>query len=172
MSVSYGQYDTHHIVPVSIGGSNSEENTIRVPREQHEMYHKLFNNYHPSSIIRFLFNQIFPLVFKIEINLENEPYFSFLREFDEKMSKLWGYSHSHYEYQEEIQPILAFGSKKKKQKIENFELVLYQFCIYRHTSDWSPTGLLKQIFFWFKLKPEEYQEVIKEIKKLESNKGH
>ncbi|MGC8651414.1 MAG: hypothetical protein ACP5RX_02270 [Minisyncoccia bacterium] len=175
--MSYGkeQYDTHHIVPVSIGGSNTEQNRIKVPKEQHAMYHKLFNNYHPSSILRFVFDQILPWCFGIYIDFKNEPYFSFVQFFDEKMFQLWGSSSCrHYESLEETKAILQFAShsQKQKDKIGNIKLILYQFCIYHHTSDWSPTGLLKQIFFWFKLKPEEYREVIKEIKKLESNKGH
>lgn len=165
-------YDTHHIVPVSIGGSDDARNIIRVPRQQHALYHQLFNNYHPSSIIRFLFSQIFPLCFHLQIDISKDPYLSFLKNFDEKMFHLWNKNNLNLiiENFEKIKAILPLEyNRKKKDKIIQFVDRLYNFCTYHHSYDWSASGLFQQICHWCKIEPST--EILNELKQIEKNKG-
>jgi hypothetical protein len=49
------EFDTHHIMPRSKGGSNDEKNLVRLTRRQHINLHGVFMNMTPvEQIIRIL----------------------------------------------------------------------------------------------------------------------
>jgi len=76
---------THHIVPVSIGGSDEDNNKKEVPILSHSLYHQIFNNWHPSYILRYVLETLIPFFFKISIDIEEEPFKEFLDSFDKTM---------------------------------------------------------------------------------------
>ncbi len=46
-------YNVHHRLPRSKGGTDDEENLIRVPSHFHDAWHLLFKNHNPELIARF-----------------------------------------------------------------------------------------------------------------------
>ena len=97
---------THHIVPVSIGGSDEDNNKKEVPILSHSLYHQIFNNWHPSYILRYVLETLIPFFFKISIDIEEEPFKEFLDRFDKTMLlKVDGKSLSKKEIQESVKQI-------------------------------------------------------------------
>ena len=54
MQLSSFKSDGHHVIPSSRGGSNSNENKVRVNIDLHQRYHILFSNRTPEEILDFL----------------------------------------------------------------------------------------------------------------------
>ena len=46
--------DKHHILPKSRGGSDDEENIVRIDYKLHQKYHGLFGNLTPGEILAWL----------------------------------------------------------------------------------------------------------------------
>jgi ABC-type microcin C transport system permease subunit YejE len=76
---------THHIVPVSIGGSDEDNNKKEVLILSHSLYHQIFNNWHPSYILRYVLETLIPVFFNVVIDIEQEPFKEFLDSFDKMM---------------------------------------------------------------------------------------
>lgn len=160
-------FDTHHIVPVSIGGSDKEENKIRVDKVKHQIYHFLFNNWHPSAIIRFLFLDFLKAYFQIEINVEQEPFKNFLKTFDEKMKNLVDNSDNSsekiiIEEKEKIKQInINFENMKRKEK---FKIGIKEL-LDAWNNDFEPDKVIEKLCeCWFNLREElELEEVVKYI---------
>jgi len=185
-------YDFHHIVPQSIGGANDEKNMIRVNRQQHQCYHELFNNYHPSTVIRLFFLVILKTVFDIEVDISKEPYLSFLTSFDKIMLTRWNTKNFDYlpEELEKTKQIFSFDIQKinqsqssdsknlkRKTKFEKFKIRLEEFTTFNNSQCFTPTGLFLQLCYWFKIDKNLYHNVLLELKELEkyiliSQSGH
>jgi hypothetical protein len=183
-------YDYHHIVPQSIGGANDGKNMIRVNKQQHRYYHELFNNYHPSTVIRLFFLVILKTVFNIEVDISKEPYLSFLTSFDKIMLTRWNTKNFDYlpEELERTKQIFSFDiqkinqsqssdSKRRKTKFEKFKIRLEKFTTFNNSQRFTPTGLFLQLCYWFKIEKNLYQNVLLSLKELEKNilisqKGH
>jgi hypothetical protein len=178
------EYDFHHIVPQSIGGANDEKNMIRVNRQQHQCYHELFNNYHPSTIIRLFFLVILKTVFNIEVHISKEPYLSFLTSFDKIMLTRWNTKNFDYlpEELERTKQIFSFNIQKinqsqssdnknlrRKTKFEKFKIRLEEFTTFNNSQRFTPTGLFIQLCYWFKIDKNVYHNVLLELKELEKN---
>lgn len=178
------EYDFHHIVPQSIGGANDEKNMIRVKRQQHQYYHELFNNYHPSTVIRLFFLVILKTVFNIEVDISKEPYLSFLTSFDKIMLTRWNTKNFDYlpEELERTKQIFSFNIQKinqsqssdnknlrRKTKFEKFKIRLEEFTTFNNSQSFTPTGLFIQLCYWFKIEKNLYQNVLLELKELEKN---
>ena len=178
------EYDFHHIVPQSIGGANDEKNMIRVNRQQHQCYHELFNNYHPSTVIRLFFLVILKTVFDIEVDISKEPYLSFLTSFDKIMLTRWNTKNFDYlpEELEKTKQIFSFNIQKinqsqssdnknlrRKTKFEKFKIRLEEFTTFNNSQSFTPTGLFIQLCYWFKIEKNLYQNVLLELKELEKN---
>lgn len=138
--------DTHHIVPVSIGGSDEEKNKIRVNRIKHGLYHKLFNNWHPSFIIRFFFEEILPFYFHKTIS-DSKLYQSFLNNFDQQMTLLKDNGLKNIqEEKEQIKQIkINFNNKKRAEK---FKITLKEFTG-AWGKDWNASFLYQRLMNWF-----------------------
>ena len=177
-------YDFHHIVPQSIGGANDEKNMIRVNRQQHQCYHELFNNYHPSTVIRLFFLIILKTVFDIEVDISKEPYLSFLTSFDKIMLTRWNTKNFDYlpEELEKTKQIFSFDIQKinqsqssdsknlrRKTKFEKFKIRLEEFTTFNNSQRFTPTGLFIQLCYWFKIDKNVYHNVLLELKELEKN---
>ena len=181
-------YDYHHIVPQSIGGANDEKNMIRVNKQQHQRYHELFNNYHPSTVIRLFFLIILKTVFGIEVDISKEPYLSFLTSFDKIMLTRWNTKNFDYlpEELEKTKQIFSFDIQnqssdsknlRRKTKFEKFKIRLEEFTTFNNDHCFTPTGLFLQLFYWFKIDKNLYQNVLLALEELEKNilisqKGH
>jgi len=178
------EYDFHHIVPQSIGGANDEKNMVRVNRQQHQCYHELFNNYHPSTVIRLFFLVILKTVFDIEVDISKEPYLSFLTSFDKIMLTRWNTKNFDYlpEELEKTKQIFSFNIQKinqsqssdnknlrRKTKFEKFKIRLEEFTTFNNSQSFTPTGLFIQLCYWFKIEKNLYQNVLLELKELEKN---
>ena len=178
------EYDFHHIVPQSIGGANDEKNMIRVNKQQHQRYHELFNNYHPSTVIRLFFLVILKTVFDIEVDISKEPYLSFLTSFDKIMLTRWNTKNFDYlpEELERTKQIFSFNIQKinqsqssdnknlrRKTKFEKFKIRLEEFTTFNNSQRFTPTGLFIQLCYWFKIEKNLYQNVLLELKELEKN---
>jgi hypothetical protein len=61
---------THHIIPVSRGGNNLEDNVSKVEARDHQYYHALFENKTPEEILDYLNNYFWKN--KYEINIQGE----------------------------------------------------------------------------------------------------
>ncbi|MGB9680737.1 MAG: hypothetical protein ACP5OX_00600 [Minisyncoccia bacterium] len=149
--------DTHHIIPLSIGGSNEEKNKIRVNKIKHSVYHSLFNNWHPSYIIRFLLQEVLKEYFEINLDLEKEPLRSFLENFDIKMKELMDDKsyYKHFEEQEKIRQIeINFKNKKLENKLKDL------LDAWEQPLNWRPTIIIKKMMEWFKC--DEYDKEMNE----------
>ncbi len=138
--------DTHHIVPVSIGGSDEEKNKIRVNRVKHGLYHNLFNNWHPSFIIRFFFEEILPFYFNKKIS-NSKIYYSFLENFDKQMILLKdnGLINIKEKTEQVKQIIIDFNNKKRAEK---FKITLQEFAD-AWGKDWNAPFLYQRLMDWF-----------------------
>ena len=174
------EYDFHHIVPQSIGGANDEKNMIRVNKQQHRYYHELFNNYHPSTVIRLFFLIILKTVFGIEVDISKEPYLSFLTSFDKIMLTRWNTKNFDYlpEELEKTKQIFSFDIQsqssdnknlRRKTKFEKFKIRLEEFTTFNNSQYFTPTGLFIQLCYWFKIDKNLYQNVLLALKELEKN---
>lgn len=54
MAKRSNELTTHHILPTSRKGKNTEANIKRVPDKQHAAYHSLFANLTPDEVIEYL----------------------------------------------------------------------------------------------------------------------
>lgn len=52
-------YSWHHLIPVSRGGTDDEENLKEIPTKVHEAWHTLFKNWTPTEVIAFLLSDDF-----------------------------------------------------------------------------------------------------------------
>ena len=52
-------YDRHHLIPTSRGGTNHNDNQVRVKAAKHRAYHVLFGNSLPHEAIQILIEQWF-----------------------------------------------------------------------------------------------------------------
>ena len=62
--------DNHHIIPLSRlskGGRKRKDNTIRVDKHRHVIYHELFSNLLPGEIIEQLNSEFFGGQYNITI---------------------------------------------------------------------------------------------------------
>lgn len=64
------QPTNHHIIPRS---REKKGNIAIVPRENHELYHKLFSNLKPHEIVEFLNNHYWNNMFQITIKKRPPP---------------------------------------------------------------------------------------------------
>ncbi len=158
--------DTHHIVPVSIGGGDDEKNKLlKVNRLKHGLYHSLFNNWHPSAIMRFFFEEILPFYFGKTIT-DLKLYNDFLKDFDIQMKELTNSDlNVAKEDSENIKQItIDFHNRKKAEK---FKLIL-QECLEIWGEDWQASLLFQKFILWFQ---NDYikknRKLIKEIEEIE-----
>lgn len=60
VSLKKGEYrmskDRHHVLPVSIGGTDHPDNIVMVDKRRHAVYHILFCNLSPVCIVAYLVN--------------------------------------------------------------------------------------------------------------------
>lgn len=162
--------DTHHIVPVSIGGIDEEENKIlKVNRLKHGLYHSLFNNWHPSVIMRFFFDEMLPFYFGKTIT-DLKLYNDFLKDFDNQMKELTDFSlNTVREDLENTKQIkIDFHNRKKAEK---FQLTL-QECLDIWKNEWKEHIVFQKFILWFqneyirknKILIEEIEEMEKKLK--------
>lgn len=163
--------DTHHIVPVSIGGSDEEKNKLpKINRFRHGLYHSLFNNWHPSAIMRFFFEEILPFYFGKTIT-DLKLYDDFLKDFDIQMKELTDSAlNAAKEDSENIKQItIDFHNRKKAEK---FKLIL-QECLEIWGKEWQAHILFQKFILWFqndsirqnKALIQEIEEIEKELDK-------
>ena len=137
--------NTHHIVPVSCGGSDEGCNKKEVNKEKHNLYHKLYNNLHPSAVIRVVLSEFIPFYFsQINIEIEKEPFKSYLIKVDKLMNSRLDKDTTarHKEKQESIRAIeINLDKKKKAEKIKSLLKELLDI----HDQEWLPEVLFLRL---------------------------
>lgn len=144
-------------MPQSIGGTNEERNIVIVETKQHALYHLLFNNYHPSTVIRVCLFIILPSIFNVPLAKlnNNKEIEEFLENFDNGITKnnLFGSKKGKIrEKEEKIKALIEFdkiASRSQKSLFKKeFKEILNSFTCY-HKLSYSPESFLTELSLFF-----------------------